>query len=86
MSFKTNGSHPDVLEQQQEFVEALDSPQEQEWLSDHFEREVTFAGPNSTVRVLVGRYQENPDTLTPAERLTAQRALDISMRLEATED
>jgi hypothetical protein len=85
LSFKTNGFLPDSLEFARHAVEAPKDPEDRKWGEEHLDLEVKFAGPNSTVRALVGRYLEFPETLTPAEKLTAQRALEIAERLEKSE-
>jgi hypothetical protein len=82
LSFKTNGSRPDTLELARQAAEAPADPDDRAWAKRHMELNIRFAGPNTTVRALVGRYQEFPETLTPAERLTAERALEIAERLE----
>ena len=85
LSFKTNGARPDTLELEKRIAEAPEDPEDRAWTERHMELNLRFSGPNSTVRSLVGRYQEFPETLTPAEKLTAQRALEIADRLEKAE-
>ena len=86
LSLKTNGTRPDTLEWLQENADAPKDAEDRAWNNRHRELGIKFAGPNSTVRALVGRYQEYPDTLTPAEKLTAIRALQISDRLVSIEE
>ncbi|MCA9779940.1 MAG: hypothetical protein KC800_24595, partial [Candidatus Eremiobacteraeota bacterium] len=81
LSFKTNGTRPDHLEWLKDNADAPQDALDKEWNNRHVDLDIKFAGPNSTVRALVGRYQEYPDSLTPAEKLTAIRALQISDRL-----
>ena len=86
LSFKTNGFRPDTLEWLQDNADAPNDAEDRAWNNRNRELEIKFAGPNSTVRALVGRYQEYPHTLTPAEKLTAIRALQISDRLIAVDE
>ena len=86
LSFKTNGFRPDTLEWLQDNADASNDAEDRAWNNRNRELEIKFAGPNSTVRALVGRYQEYPHTLTPAEKLTAIRALQISDRLIAVDE
>jgi FAD dependent oxidoreductase len=82
LSFKTNGARPDTLEFDRSIAEAPEDPDDRAWAENYRTLNQRFSGPNSTVLALVGRYQEFPETLTPAERLTAERALEIAERLE----
>lgn len=86
LSFKTNGFLDDRLEFARLQASGPDSEKDKKWGNHQLDLEVKFAGPNSTVRVLVGRFLEFPETLTPAEKLTAQRAIQIAERLEASEE
>lgn len=85
LSFKTNGFLEDQLSFDTKRANGPDSQKDKDWGKKLLDLEIKFAGPNSTVRALVGRYLEYPDTLTAAEKLTAQRALEIADRLESSE-
>lgn len=85
LSFKRNGFEPRTVEISKNVVEDQADPHDRAWAERHHELEIKFAGPNETVRALVGRFLEYPDSLTAAEKLTAQRALQIAERLERSD-
>ena len=81
-----NGNDPKLVEgdRRANWAAGAHDPEDKAWGKAHDKLTRSFSGPNQTVRVLVGRYLEHPETLTPAERLTAQRAISIAKRLESS--
>jgi FAD dependent oxidoreductase len=77
------GYNPDEIAQRYEEVAKIEDPAERASAKLRVDAAKTFPGPNPTLRALMIRANEVPESLTPTERVMWKRAQELAERISS---
>ena len=77
---QAGGTNPEEIQRRYDEVARIEDPEERASAKLRVDADSMFPGPNPTLRALMIRANEAPQTLTPAEKVMWQRAQELIQR------